>query len=161
VSALGRARELAALVDEFAPTAWRRDPAWWALLGTAALTEPWGQGATAYLASDADPGTDTFMAAPTAVPRDASDWIAWAVASAHAARDAVARLDGTLPDQPLAVTIARAGGIARTAPLAQPAGSASRSARGSGAASSTAAARRTTPTWRARWRARCAASRRS
>lgn len=120
MSALGRARELAALVDEFAPPAWRRDPAWWALLGTAALAEPWGQGATAYLASDADPGTDTLMAAATAVPRGAADWIAWAVASAHAAHAAVARLDGTLPDQPLAVAIARSGGLARTAPLAQP-----------------------------------------
>ncbi len=120
MSALRRGRELAALVDEFAPDGWRRDPAWWALLGTAALAEPWGRGATAYLASDADPGTDTFMAAPTPLPRDAADWIAWAVASAHAARAAVARLDGTLPDQPLAVAIARAGGSAHTAPLAQP-----------------------------------------
>ncbi|MBK7198224.1 MAG: hypothetical protein IPH80_37710 [Myxococcales bacterium] len=120
MSALRRGRELAALVDEFAPDGWRRDPAWWALLGTAAMAEPWGRGATAYLASDADPGTDTFMAAPTPLPRDAADWIAWAVASAHAARAAVAHLDGTLPDQPLAVAIARAGGSAHTTPLAQP-----------------------------------------
>lgn len=100
------------------------------------------------------------MAAPTAVPRDASDWIAWAVASAHAARDAVARLDGTLPDQPLAA-IARAGGLRAPCRWRSRAGSASRFGVRSGAASSTAAARRTTPTWRARWRARCAASRRS
>jgi hypothetical protein len=64
VSALGRGRELAALVDEFAPDGWRGDPAWWALLAAAAIAEPWGRGAAPYLVSDAEPGADTFMAAP-------------------------------------------------------------------------------------------------
>lgn len=121
MTALGRARELAALVDEFAPPAWRRDPAWWALLAAAAVAEPRGRrGPAPYLISDARPDADTYMAAIVAPLRDPSAWVAWAVAAAHAAVDAVARLDGTLPDQPLAVAIARVDGHAVVRPLAQP-----------------------------------------
>ena len=79
------------------------DPRWWLLAGGAAIAERW-PARPGYLVSDAEPGADTFIgyrAAPPADPlRDAID-------RARAARTALRGLDGTLPDQPLAVTIAR------------------------------------------------------
>jgi hypothetical protein len=79
------------------------DLRWWLLAGGAALAERW-PARPGYIASDAEPGADTFIghrAAPPADPlRDAID-------RARAARTALRDLDGTLPDQPLAVTIAR------------------------------------------------------
>ena len=87
--------ELAALAGD--------DLRWWLLAGGAALTEPW-RPRPGYVASDAEPDADTFLghrAAPPADPlRDAID-------RARAARTALRELDGTLPEQPLAVTIAR------------------------------------------------------
>lgn len=110
-----RARSLAAQVDAFAPPGWRRDPAWWFMIGATAALEPRGRRhAGAYLASDAGPAADTFMGLAGPGPRSAAAWIAWAIAAAHAAVDAIARLDGTLPEQPLAVTIARTDGAAHT-----------------------------------------------
>jgi hypothetical protein len=98
--------ELAALAGD--------DPRWWLLAGGAALAERW-PARPGYLASDAEPGADTFIghrAAPPADPlRDAID-------RARAARTALRDLDGTLPDQPLAVTIARgARAILEPSPL--------------------------------------------
>jgi hypothetical protein len=88
--------ELAALAGD--------DPRWWLLASGAALTERW-PARPGYIASDAEPGTDTFIgyrAAPPGDPlRDAID-------RARAARTALRDLHGTLPEQPLAVTIARA-----------------------------------------------------
>jgi len=79
------------------------DPRWWLLAGGAAIAERWPP-RPGYLVSDAEPGTDTFIghrAAPPADPlRDAID-------RARAARAALRELHGTLPGQPLAVTIAR------------------------------------------------------
>jgi len=80
------------------------DPRWWLVAGGSAIAEvcPPRPG---YVASDAEPGTDTFlgyrMAAPADPLRDAID-------RARAARSALRELDGTLPDQPLAVTVGRA-----------------------------------------------------
>jgi hypothetical protein len=97
--------ELTAIADD--------DLRWWLLAGGAAAAEPW-RARPGYLASDAEPGTDTFIghrAAATGDPlRDAID-------RARAARLAVRELDGTLPDQPLAVTLAR-GDRAVTEPSA-------------------------------------------
>jgi hypothetical protein len=64
---------------------------------------------TAYLQSDAEPAADTFIGFAQPAPADP-------VALARAARDAIRALDGTLPDQPLAVTIGRAGGAAIAVP---------------------------------------------
>ena len=58
-----------------------------------------------YLASDAEPGSDTFMGVTTG--RAADSPIADAIAHAHAARAAIRDLDGQLPTQPLAVTLRR------------------------------------------------------
>ena len=79
------------------------DPRWWLLAGGAALAERW-PARPGYIASDAEPGADTFIGhrapPPTDPLRDAID-------RARAARAALRDLDGALPDQPLAVTIAR------------------------------------------------------
>ena len=87
--------ELAAIADD--------DPRWWLLAGGAAVTEPWPARA-GYLASDGEPGTDTFIGhrAPLA-----ADPLCEAIDRARAARIALREVDGTLPEQPLAVTIAR------------------------------------------------------
>jgi hypothetical protein len=77
------------------------DPRWWLLAGGAAL--PWAR-AGAYVISDAEPASDTFIALPARPPADP---IGDAIARAHAARDAIRLLDGQLPDQPLAVTLRR------------------------------------------------------
>ncbi len=55
-----------------------------------------------YLACDAEPDADTFIGYPAARPRDL---VVDAILRADAARTALRELDGTLPDQPLAVTI--------------------------------------------------------
>jgi len=77
------------------------DPRWWLLAGGAAL--PWAR-AGAYVISDAEPASDTFIAHPSPAPTDP---IGDAIARAHAARAAIRAFDGELPDQPLAVTIRR------------------------------------------------------
>jgi hypothetical protein len=96
------ARRTAELHGELAAIA-ADDPRWWLLAGGAAVTEPW-RARPGYVVSDAEPGADTFLgyrAAPGPDPvRDAID-------RARAARTALGELDGTLPDQPLAVTVAR------------------------------------------------------
>lgn len=95
------------LIDELADVDWR-DPAWWALLGAARLAEGFaalrGVPAT-YLSSDAEPSSDTFMGWPAARPARLCDAIATAIVSARAAARAITELDGTLPDQPLRVSI--------------------------------------------------------
>ena len=90
------------------------DARWWLLAGGAAVAEPW-RARPGYVVSDAEPGADTFIghrAAPSNDPlRDAID-------RARAARAALRELDGTLPEQPLAVTIGRgAGAIAEPSAL--------------------------------------------
>lgn len=98
-------RELAAIAEV--------DPRWWALAAGVALVEPWAP-PEVYLACDAEPDADTLMATPR--PPDAAgrdpveEAIAEAIDRAKAARQALRELDGELPDQPLAVTIDRAGG---------------------------------------------------
>ena len=91
-------RELAAIAEA--------DPRWWLLAAGVALVEPHAP-PEIYLACDAEPDADTFMAYRAPPPHDlARD----AIARAEAARTALRELDGTLPDQPLAVAIERAGG---------------------------------------------------
>lgn len=110
-----RVRELRGLVDEIAEVDWG-DPAWWAVIGGAALVETLARpGAAPYLVSDAEPHADTYMGWPAPAPRTLAAAIADAVADAAAASRAIRALDGTLPDQPLAVAIA-AGAAARTTP---------------------------------------------
>ncbi|HRC55309.1 MAG TPA: hypothetical protein PKU97_05255, partial [Kofleriaceae bacterium] len=92
-------RELAAIAEV--------DPRWWLLAGAAALAEPRAAPAKVYLACDAEPDADTFMGYPSPPPRDL---IRDAIARARAARTALRELDGTLPEQPLAVTVERAAG---------------------------------------------------
>ena len=90
------ARRAAALHGELRSLAELRDPRWWLVAGGAAL--PWEPRA-AYVVSDAEPGADTFIG-HIAPPRDP-------IALAKAARIAIRELDGTLPEQPLAVTVRR------------------------------------------------------
>lgn len=80
------------------------DARWWLLAGGAAVTEPW-RARPGYVVSDAEPGADTFIGHRAAPPLDP---LRDAIDRARAARSALRELDGTLPDQPLAVTIARA-----------------------------------------------------
>lgn len=82
------------------------DPRWWLLAGGAALAEPW-RPRPGYVASDAEPGADTFIGYRAAAPADP---LRDAIDRARAARTALRELDGSLPDQPLAVTIARGAG---------------------------------------------------
>jgi len=89
--------ELAALAGD--------DVLWWLLAGGAAIAEPW-RPRPDYVASDAEPGADTFIGYRVAPPVDP---LRDAIDRARAARTALRELDGTLPDQPLAVTIARGG----------------------------------------------------
>jgi hypothetical protein len=73
------------------------DPRWWLLASAAAVR--WPTRADGYLASDAEPAGDTFIGFPSE-PLDPR-------ALADAARQAIRALDGTLPGQPLAVTVKR------------------------------------------------------
>jgi hypothetical protein len=86
-------RELAAIAEA--------DPRWWLLAGGVALAEI-RTTPEVYLACDAEPDADTFMG--YRAPR-AHDPVADAILRANAARTALRELDGSLPDQPLAVTI--------------------------------------------------------
>jgi len=113
-----RYRELRALAEEVGVVD-RRDPAWWLVLGGAALLEALAElrGAAApYIASDGEPHGDTYMGWPAPGPRDLAGAIGAAVADAAAASRAIIELDDTLPGQPLAVAI-RDGGGARLAPV--------------------------------------------
>jgi hypothetical protein len=87
-------RRATALHGELAGLAELRDPRWWLIAGGAAL--PWDT-RPGYLASDGEPATDTFIG--HVLPRRDP------IALARATRDAILELDGTLPDQALAVTI--------------------------------------------------------
>jgi len=86
-------RELAAIAEV--------DPRWWLLAGGVALAETHAP-PEVYLACDAEPDADTFMGYRVARPRDL---VGDAIGRARAARIALQELDGTLPKQPLAVTI--------------------------------------------------------
>jgi hypothetical protein len=82
------------------------DPRWWLLAGGVAFAETWAP-PEVYLACDAEPDADTFMGHRAPRPRDL---VLDAIARAIAARTALRELDGSLPDQPLAVTIDRSRG---------------------------------------------------
>jgi hypothetical protein len=86
-------RELAAIAEH--------EPWWWLLAAGVAVAETRAP-AEVYLACDAEPDADTLMAAQVARPRDL---VSDAIARARAALRALRELDGSLPDQPLAVTI--------------------------------------------------------
>ena len=93
--------ELAAIADD--------DPRWWLLAGSAAVAESW-PARPGYVVSDAEPSADTFIgyrAAPAPGIDPLRDPLRDAIDRARAARIALRELDGTLPDQPLAVTLAR------------------------------------------------------
>ncbi len=94
------ARRTAELHDEFAAIA-ETDLRWWLFAGGAAAAEPWGN-AGEYVISDATATADTFLGYRDPTPTDP---LADAVARARAARTTLHELDGTLPGQPLAVTI--------------------------------------------------------
>jgi hypothetical protein len=99
-------RELSAIAEV--------DTRYWLLAGGVAMTETWGHGEL-YLACDAEPDADTFMAYHSPTPRDL---VSDAIARAKAARTAVLEVDRELPDQALAVTIERASGaVARASAL--------------------------------------------
>ncbi len=99
-------RELASIADV--------DPRWWLLAGGVALAETHARSGT-YLACGAEPDADTFMAYRSPPPRDL---VGDAIERARAARTALRELDGTLPEQPLAVTLDRArGGSSRRSQL--------------------------------------------
>jgi hypothetical protein len=100
-------KRAALLHEEMTSLADLRDPRWWLLAGGAAL--PW-EPRSSYVVSDAEPAADTFIGhvAPAGDP----------IALARAARAAIRELDGTLPDQPLAVTVRRTGATAIALPSA-------------------------------------------
>ena len=91
-------RELAAIADV--------DRRWWLLAAGVALAEPYAP-KEMYLACDAEPDADTMMMFRAAVPANA---VTDAIARASAARTALREIDGTLPGQPLAVTVKRSDG---------------------------------------------------
>jgi hypothetical protein len=99
------ARRTAELHRELASIA-EVDPRWWLLAGGVAFAETRARSGI-YLACDAEPDADTFMAYREQPPRDP---VCDAIARARAARTTLRELEGTLPDQPLAVTIDRTGG---------------------------------------------------
>ncbi len=104
-----RASELHAELAQIADV---RDRRWWVVAGGAALD--W-HARTTYVASDAEPSADTFIGYEAPAP---SDPLADAFARAHAARTALRELDGTLPNQPLAVTVKRSANGAVLVPSA-------------------------------------------
>jgi len=83
------------------------DGPWWWLVAAGAAVR-W-RGNTVYVSSDAEPASDTFIGVRR--PRPAHP-----LARAHGARDAIRALDGTLPHQPLAVTVRRTDRGARVIP---------------------------------------------
>jgi hypothetical protein len=106
------------LVDEAVDANWWH-PAWWAfLLGTSALeriARPAGPELyAAFLGANGGPRSDTFMGAP---PRAGVDRHREAVRRARAAWQAIEALDGTLPGQPLRVSLVQRDGWLRAAPL--------------------------------------------
>ncbi|HEY5936355.1 MAG TPA: hypothetical protein VIU61_17005 [Kofleriaceae bacterium] len=105
------ARRTAELHDELVALA-EPDPRWWLLAGGAAVAER-APARAGYIIADAEPTADTFLGH---VAPPAADPFAEAIARARAARTAIRELDGTLPEQPLAVTIAEHGGRAVTRP---------------------------------------------
>jgi hypothetical protein len=112
----GWVRRTAELHDELTAIA-GGDPRWWLLAGGTALAEPW-PARPGYLASDAEPATDTFIGHRTTTALEPSrDPLRDAIDRARAARAALRELDGTLPEQPLAVTLVR-GDRAVTEPSA-------------------------------------------
>lgn len=94
------ARRTAGLQREFAAIA-EVDPRWWLLAAGVAFAETRAP-SEVYLACDSEPDADTFMGYRAALPRDL---VVDAICRATAARTALLELDGSLPDQPLAVTI--------------------------------------------------------
>ncbi len=78
------------------------DVRWWGLAAIAAVLETL-PGDARYVIHDAQPASDTFLAIRAPSPLDP---FAYAVARAHAARSVLRSLHGTLPEQPLAVTVA-------------------------------------------------------
>lgn len=88
------------------------DPRWWILAGGAAVAER-APARAGYIIADAEPTSDTFLGHALPAPADP---FADAIARARASRTAIRELDGTLPEQPLAVTIAEDGGRAVTRP---------------------------------------------
>jgi hypothetical protein len=94
------ARRTAELQHEFAAIA-EADPRWWLLAGGVAFAEIHAP-PEVYLACDAEPDADTFMGHRAPRPRDL---VSDAIQRAHAARTALRDLDGSFPEQPLAVTI--------------------------------------------------------
>jgi hypothetical protein len=105
-------RRASALHEELANLADVSRRRWWLVAGGAALD--WNARET-YVASDAEPSSDTFMGYVSPPPADP---LADAFARAHAARAALRALDGQLPDQPLAVTVKRSANGAIAVPSA-------------------------------------------
>jgi hypothetical protein len=95
-------RRTAALQGELAAIA-EVEPWWWLLAAGVAIAETRAP-PEIYLACDAEADADTFMGYRAPRSRDP---VAGAIARAQAARTALRELDGSLPEQPLAVTIDR------------------------------------------------------
>lgn len=110
------ARELASLLDELAVVDWRQ-PSWWAVVGAGAALEQIARQAppeVAGLTSNGGPRADTFMARALPAALEPAGRIARAVAAARAAVEALDRLDGRFPGQPLRCSLdARASALRR------------------------------------------------
>jgi hypothetical protein len=105
-------REVRGLIDEVADVNWRH-PAWWLLAGATSLVESSPRFLRAedrYLSTDGSERSDTFMARAARREDDTpAERIALAIARARAGVEAIARVDGTLPEQPLACYLASVG----------------------------------------------------
>jgi len=107
------AQRTSALRAELAQLADVSAPYWWLVAAGAAVE--WNDRAV-YVASDAEPATDTFIGHRSAAH---DDLVVESIARAHAARATLRRLDRALPDQPLVLTLARSqsGAIAEPSEL--------------------------------------------
>lgn len=116
----GRRAELAALIDDVAPSGWRDDRRWRELVTAAAVLEPWAGRPAPTDDVDGGPGDDALVGSPGPAAAELAGAIGWAIAAGHAAIAALAAREGQFPFQPLRVTVERRFGRWRVVPSGAP-----------------------------------------
>ncbi len=127
MSVASRFRHLRDQLGELAAVDWR-DPTWWGFAAVAVAADVAADSGRAteenlhrYLSANGGPRSDNYMGRDAAPPADLATAIAHAVLRARAALDAVAALDGTLPEQPTQRVLAwRDGWLEREPAPAEP-----------------------------------------
>jgi hypothetical protein len=115
-------RELRQRLDELAAIDWRH-PAWWTFAGGAAVLTALARGPGSeadqhrYLGANGGPASDNYMGREAAPAASLAHAVAVAVMRARAALATVDELDGSLPEQPLAVTLGWRRGWLERQPL--------------------------------------------